>query len=101
MEKYLVKYKNQGTIDFIETKLDLGRKNKEFLVYDFKAKKLSRIFYDNKYREDTRNLLDETTYYKSKLEESLKGIDDIGIFNTKKDCKYYEDIIEFIVKYSV
>lgn len=101
MEKQLLKYKNQGKIDFIETRLDWGRKNKEFLIYSFETKKLSRIFYDNKYREDTRDILKELNYYKSKLEESLKGINDIGIYNTKSDCKYYDEIIDFITKNNI
>lgn len=101
MENFLIKYKNQGKIDFIETRLDWGRKNKEFLIYSFETKKLSRIFFDNKYREDTRKVLEEIGYYKSKFEESLKGINDIGIYNTKDDCKYYNKIIDFLVRYSV
>lgn len=101
MEKYLIKCKKENKIDFIKTDLDWGRKNKEFIVYSFKTKKLSRIFYDNKYREDTRNSLEELNYYKNKLLKSLEGINDIGIYNTKEDCKKYETIINFIVKYSV
>lgn len=100
MEKTLIKYKKENKIDFIKTHLDWGLKNKEFLVYDLKTKKLSRIFYDNKYREDTRNSFEELNYYKNKLLKSLEGINDIGIYNTKEECKYYETVINFIVKYS-
>lgn len=52
MHSYLSASKNKGLIDFIDVPLDWGRSYCEFIVYSFETGRFSRIFFDNKYRED-------------------------------------------------
>lgn len=96
MDKYLLSKAKKGEISYLETRLDWGRKHKEFLIYSHTTRKLSRIFYDNKYREDQINFQDAIKYYNSELEKSKEGLNDKGIYNTKKDFDYYTNILDFL-----
>lgn len=96
MERSLEKQKNEGAIYFIKVPSTLTNKNKQFIVRDVKTRKLSVIFYDNKYRQDT---LDEETFRK-KLNEQLSslkcGLNDIGVYNTKDSYDEVYKQLEFL-----
>ena len=99
MEKWLKKYKKQGKIDFIEVPLDLGRTYHEYLLYSFETKRFSRIFYDNKYREDYFN--PNIKHLQEELQEFEKGLNDIGIYNLRQEYEQKLKEINFVEKYAV
>ena len=61
LRQSLEKQKKAGDIEFKEIPLNYGLRNKEFIIYDKEDKKFSRIFYDNKYRQDTIIKTEELT----------------------------------------
>jgi hypothetical protein len=99
MKEHLEKRKRSGIIDFIEVPLSYGRKNKEFIGFDLQNKYFFRIFFDNKYREDTVDSDALLTRLKIEQKEHEKGKDNRGIYNTKVEFDMVSEQINFIENY--
>jgi len=99
MEKYLFNKTKKGEIDFIKIPLDYGLSYSEFLLLSFERNRFSRIFYDNKYREDRIYIEKLIPYLKNKQEKLKDGLNDIGLYNTKKEYNELQKQLDFIEKY--
>ena len=98
IRNYLEKYKRQGRIDFIKVPLDWGKSYNEFIIFSLEHKKFSRVFFDNKYREET--FTPDIKQWKGELEELAKGLNDFGIYSTRQEYAEKKAEVDFIEKYT-
>ena len=99
MKEYLERQKRNGTLDFIEIDLDWGRNNKEFLIFSLENNKFSRIFYDNKYREEYHEPKKLLSYIEDIQKKYEDGLDDRGIYNTRESYNKLQKQLDFVRKY--
>jgi len=99
MERYLYRKSKKGEIDFIKIPLDYGLSYNEFLLFSFLTNSFSRIFFDSKYREDKIYIEKILPYLKDKQEKLKDGLNDIALYNTKKEYEEMQKQIDFIEKY--
>lgn len=97
LKQHLEKRKRAGIIDFMEVPLDWGRSYKEYIVWNFETKKFSRLFYDNKYRQDDFKPIMER--HNEQLAELEKGLNDIGLYNTRDMYNVKKKEVDFYLKY--
>ena len=97
LKQSLQKQKNAGDIDFIEVPIDWGCAHKEFILFDHKLKTFSRIFYDNKYRQNT--FKPDMQQITNELQELSTGLDDIGLYNTRDEYNKKQKEFNFYYHY--
>lgn len=92
MEASLKKQSMRGDIEYIKAGERL------FYVRALDTGKLSIIFYDNKYRQDT--LVKEKVISKldAELEQMQKGVNDVGIYNTTEQVRRLRIIRNFLAE---
>lgn len=90
MEASLKKQSMRGDIEYIKAGERL------FYVRNLDTGKLSIIFYDNKYRQDT--LVPEKALAKlnAEIEQMQNGVDDVGIYNTAEEVRRLRIIRNFL-----
>lgn len=101
MHEHLNKRKKRGLIDFIEVPLNWGAKHKEFIGYGLESKNFFRIFYDNKYREDSFGKPKDTEAIEAKIAELKKNSFGAGIFSNHNEIQQLQKEIEFYKKYTL
>jgi len=99
MRKHLQKRKNAGIIDFIEVPLDWGRCHKEFVVYDIEQDYFCRIFFDNKYRQDTENTPQKRLDFLEQEYKELEKDKSKGLYSVADEKKEVKEQMEFYKKY--
>jgi hypothetical protein len=97
MRPHLQKLKNRGDIDFIQVPLEWGRCHHEFIIYSLKRKRFSRIFFDNKYREDYQK--PDMVQLKKEIDDLELGLNDLGIYNTREQYKEKKKLYDFVYRY--
>ena len=97
MRENLSKRKKAGIIDFIEVPLDWGNAHKEFLVVNLEDRVFCRIFFTNKYRQDTISDINKTLTSLVKDKDFYESdIDISGIYNTREQFNRIRREIDFI-----
>ena len=91
MEALLRKQQRRGDIEWVK----IGVKG--FYVRDLKSGKLSVIFYDNKYRQDTLNNVENKI---AKLDAEIKYLEEnssgTGLLNTEQEVGNLMEIRSFL-----
>lgn len=80
----------RGDIEYIKTG------EREFYVRNLQTGKLSIIFYDNKYRQDTLNKEKALTKIEEQLSLLQPGETDRGIYNTAEELRRLRIIHNFL-----
>jgi hypothetical protein len=91
MEASLRKQQRAGDIEWVRIGV------KEFYVRDLKSGKLSVIFYDNKYRQDTLSSVETKI---ASIDEKIKHLEEnsfgTGLLNTEQEVGSLQEIRSFL-----
>lgn len=91
MEASLRKQQRRGDIEWVKAK------DRTYYVRDLKSGKLSVIFYDNKYRQDTLNSVESKI---AKLDAEIKHLEEVnsgsGLLNTEQEVGSLQEIRSFL-----